>query len=114
MTKFLVLYNSPMSASEVMGGASPEEVQAGMDAWMAWFQKNGDVVVDLGQPLEARLHFESGSSGPSSSQASGFSIMQADSADGLTKALEEHPHLQVPGNTIDVCEYLPMPGMDQA
>jgi hypothetical protein len=113
MAKFLVLYNSPMSASEVMGSSSPEEMKAGMDAWMAWFQKNGDAVADLGNPVEARLHLESGSSGQSSNQASGFSIVQADSVDAATKVLEEHPHLSVPGNTIDVLEFLPMPGMDQ-
>lgn len=114
MAKFLVLYNSQMSASETMGGSSPEEVKAGMDAWMAWAQKNGDAIVDFGNPLEARGHLEPGSSSASSNQASGFSILQADSADALTKALEDHPHLHVPGNTIDVLEFLPMPAMEPA
>ena len=112
MTKFLVLYNSPMSASEVMANAKPEEVQAGMDAWMQWAQKNGDAIVDLGNPLEARLHLESGSSGQASNQGSGYSVLQADSVGAITKVLEGHPHLNVPGNTIDVFEFLPMPGMD--
>jgi hypothetical protein len=112
MAKFLVLYNSPMSASEVMANSSPEEQQAGMDAWMQWAQKAGDAVVDLGSPLEARTHLESGSTGDSSNQASGYSILQADSADAATQLLAEHPHVHVPGNTIDLFELLSMPGME--
>jgi hypothetical protein len=112
MTKFMVLYNSQMSAADVMANSTPEEMQTGMDAWMAWTQKNGEAIVDLGQPLEARIHLESGSSEAGSNQASGYSIMQADSLDALTKALEDHPHLHVPGNTIDVFEFLPMPGVE--
>lgn len=36
MQKFLVLYRSKMSIGEQMAGSTPEERQAGMDAWMAW------------------------------------------------------------------------------
>jgi hypothetical protein len=111
MAKFLVLYNSKMSASEVMSNASPEEAKAGMDAWMQWAQTNGDAIVDLGQPLEPRAHLESGSTGESSNEASGFSIMQGDSVDAVREALDDHPHLHVPGNTIDLFEFLSMPGM---
>jgi hypothetical protein len=112
MSKFLVLYNSQMSASEVMGSSSPEEAQAGMEAWMQWAQKAGDAVVDLGSPLESRTHLESGSTSDSSNPASGYSILQADSAEAATNLLAEHPHLSVPGNTIDLLEVLSMPGME--
>jgi hypothetical protein len=112
--KFLVLYNSQMSASEVMASSTPEEAKAGMDAWMAWAQKAGDAVVDLGSPLEARTHLESGSTTDSSNQASGYSVLQAESVDAVTSLLAEHPHLTVPGNTVDVLEMLPMPGMEGA
>jgi hypothetical protein len=42
----------------------------------------------------------------------GFSILQADSADALKKQLEDHPHLMVEGNSIEVCEFLALPGME--
>ena len=51
MNKYLVLYNSPASAAEQMANATPEQAKAGMDAWMAWAQKSGEAVVDLGMPL---------------------------------------------------------------
>jgi hypothetical protein len=49
--KFLVIYNSPIPAAEMMASATPEQMEAGMAAWMEWAQRNGDSVVDLGVPL---------------------------------------------------------------
>jgi hypothetical protein len=40
MSKFLVLYNSPAPAVEMMANATPEQAPAGMEAWMAWAKKN--------------------------------------------------------------------------
>jgi hypothetical protein len=111
MTKFLVLYNSPVPAAEMMANATPEELKAGMDAWMSWSQKNGDFLVDFGLPLGSSMRVETGSASPGSAQATGFSIVQADSLDSAAKLLEDHPHLQTPGGTIDVLECLPVPGM---
>lgn len=111
MTKFLVLYNSPVPAGEMMANTTPEEAKAGMDAWMAWSQKNGDAVVDLGVPLGSSKHIDGDSVSPGSMKASGYSIIQGDSLDVATKILEDHPHLQTPGGTIDVLEFLAMPGM---
>jgi hypothetical protein len=110
MTKFVVLYNSPISAEEMMANATPEEAKAGMDAWMAWSQKNGDSIVDLGVPLGSSKHIDGDSVSPGSTKASGYSIIQADSLDVATKMLGDHPHLQTPGGTIDVLECLAMPG----
>jgi len=111
MGKFLVLYNSQMSAAEVMANATPEEAKAGMDAWMAWAGQAGDAVVDLGVPLGDSRHLEGGSAADGSNPASGYSILEADSLDAAAGLVKDHPHLTVPGNTIDVLEFLPMPGM---
>ena len=111
MGKFLVLYNSPMSAAEQMAKATPEQMKAGMDAWMAWARRTGEGLVDFGVPLGSSKTVSSGSVGNGSSQATGYSILQADSLDGAAKMLEDHPHLHTPGATIEVIEFLPMPGM---
>ena len=97
MTKFLVLYRSDASAAEQMANATPEQQQAGMQAWMEWFDKAGDAIVDGGSPVQS----ESG--------IGGYSVLQAESRDALDTILEGHPHTMV--GTIDVCEFLPMPGM---
>jgi hypothetical protein len=108
MTKFMVLYRSEMSAREMMGGATPEQAQAGMDAWMNWAAKAGDAIVDMGSPLADAANL--GPSGPSSPHVTGFSILQADSADALRAVLDGHPHLEM-GGSIEILEFLPIPGM---
>ena len=110
MTKFMVLYRSAVSAREQMASGTPEQAQAGMDAWMAWAGKAGDAIVDLGAPLADAAHVGPGSAGGDPEYISGFSILQAESADAVTAVLDGHPHLQT-GGSIDVFEFLSMPGM---
>ena len=105
MTKYLVLYRSKMTAGEQMAQSTPEQAQAGMEAWMAWAEQAGDAVVDLGTPLAV---VEAG--GDSGDPIGGYSILQADSDEALAKVLEGHPHLAM-GGTIETLEFLSMPGM---
>lgn len=111
MTKYMVLYNSTVSAGEQMSNASPEEAKAGMDAWMSWATEAADALVDLGMPLWARRHVTVDGESDSSSQVGGYSILEGDDAQAITTLLAKHPHLQMPGNSIDILEVLPMPGM---
>ena len=111
MTSYLVLYRSPTSPEEQMASATPEQAQAGMEAWTAWSEKAGDAIVDLGAPVAG-----GGSVGASSSDSAGFlggfSIMQADSSEALDTLLDGHPHLLVEGNGIEYYEFLAIPGME--
>jgi hypothetical protein len=99
VSKFLVLYRSSASAREQMAAATPEQAQAGMEAWQAWAQKAGSAVVDLGSPLAG------------DGDIAGFSVLQADSRSALDDVLADHPHRHAPGSKIDVYEFLAMPGM---
>lgn len=99
MSKFLVLYRSSVSAREQMAGATPEQTQAGMEAWQAWAQNAGPAIVDLGAPLAG------------DGDITGFSILQADSRSALDDLLADHPHRQTSGSAIDVLEFLALPGM---
>ena len=111
MSKYLVLYRASASATEQMANATPEQMQAGMDAWMNWSKRAGDAIVDLGAPLGKGRNIAGGSASASDSDVTGFSILQADSADAVFELLREHPHFQMPGeSTIEVLEFLPLPG----
>jgi hypothetical protein len=103
--KYLVLYRSNMTASEQMAQNTPEQAQAGMDAWTAWAERAGDAVVDLGTPLAV---IDSG--GDSGDPIGGYSILQANSEETLGQVLEGHPHKSM-GGTIETLECLQMPGM---
>jgi hypothetical protein len=48
--------------------------------------------------------------GDSGDPVGGYSILQADSAEALSKVLAGHPHTAM-GGTIQTLEFLPMPGM---
>jgi hypothetical protein len=97
--KFLVLYRSTMGAHEQMASATPEQTQAGMDAWRAWMEKAGSAVVDFGSPLAGN------------GDVSGFSILKGNSRGEVDALLTDHPHRQSPGASIDVFEFLTLPGM---
>jgi hypothetical protein len=104
----MVLYRATISAREQMANTTPEQAQAGMEAWMAWASKAGDALVDLGSPLAP-----AGNLGPAFStdtDIAGYSILQADSPAAVTEVLTGHPHLGW-GGSIEVLEFLPMPGM---
>ena len=105
MAKYLVLYRAKTTAAEQMAAGTPEQAQAGMDAWMAWAQRAGDAVVDLGAPLTVVEP-----AGDAADPIGGYSVLQADDAAALEKVLDGHPHTAT-GGTIQILEFLPMPGM---
>ena len=39
MTRYLVIYEAPVSAQQQFADATPEQTQAGMDAWIAWAER---------------------------------------------------------------------------
>ena len=111
MTKYLLLYVSPVSAQDQMANASPEEGQAGMEAWNAWAGRAGSALVDFGSPVQSAGSVGATGGGDGDRRhVGGFSIMEADSADALRGLLEDHPHLMLDGASIEVFEFLELPG----
>src|SRR5215475_97894 len=109
MAKYMLLYRASASAAEQMANATPEQAQAGMEAWMAWANSAGESIVDLGQPLNTAGSVGA-SVGSTSLPIGGFSIMEADSVDELKKVLDGHPQLMMDGAAIEILELLPIPG----
>ena len=94
-----MLYRSSVSAADQMAAATPEQAEAGMNAWMDWSERNRDAIVELGSPLRG------------DSDVSGYSIVQAESRDAAAALFEDHPHLRMPGDSsIELLEFLPRPG----
>jgi len=108
MKKFL--YKAPTSAFEQMKNATPEQQKAGMEAWMAWGKKAASSIVDMGAPLGKSLRVNKGGTAPTKNDLGGYSILQAESHEALAEALKGHPHFMMPDGSIEIVEYLPMPG----
>jgi len=111
MTKYLLLYRAPVSAQDQMANATPEQAQAGMDAWMQWAGRAGSAIVDMGSPCSYAATV--GASFPASeAHIGGYSVLEADSLDTLKGLLEGHPHLMMGDEAgIEIHELLDMPGM---
>jgi hypothetical protein len=111
MKKFLVLYCTPASAKQQMAQATPEQVKAGMELWTSWMKKNGGAVTDLGAPVEAGKRIEAGSVSDGDNTTVGYSIVKSETMITAIKLLHDHPHFHTPGGSIEIFEFLPMPGM---
>jgi len=112
MAKFMVLYSSTASASQLMANATPEQMKASMSEWMKWKDNASKAAkIDFGMPLQAVSHITPEATSDSSSQVSGYSIVEGDSKGAIAKLLQTHPHLKRSGASIDLLEMLAMPGM---
>ena len=110
MSKYIVIYQAPAEVMAQMGNISPEERAEGMKPWMAWAEKCGDHLIDLGTPLVGgvKLH-PGGVSEASTSDVAGYSVLEAASMDDAKSLLEGHPHLGWNADCdIEVYESVPM------
>lgn len=108
MTKYMVLFVAPVGFQEQMQNASPEEGKKVMDMWMVWFGKCGSAIIDGGTPLGKGRTVTSAGKTKGQSQVAGYTIMQADDIGSVENLLDGHPHLMMPGTSIDVLEMMPV------
>ena len=106
MSKFMILYRAEASAREQMANASPQQIQAGVEAWRAWATRVGYAVSDLGAPLAHTTHVGPGTA--SADGVAGYSIIEAGSAEEVETVLDGHPHLTMPGASIEIMEIVPV------
>ena len=113
MKKFLVLYKASAQAFQKAMSSTPEQQKAGMDAWMAWSQRAGSSIVDMGAPLGKGAQVsQEGVASPVTNDLGGYSVLQADSKEALAATLKGHPHFMMgDDSTIEVVEIMPIPGM---
>ena len=111
--KFVVLYMASGSEFEkMMRNSTPEQQKKGMDAWMKWMNANKASIVEGGAPLGKTKRVDSNGASNTKNEIGGYSVVQAESHDAATKIFgDNHPHLQMPGASIEIIEIMPLPGM---
>jgi hypothetical protein len=102
----MILYRAQASAREQLANATPAQKEAGLHAWHAWATKVHYALADLGAPLAHTTHVGPGAAGADG--VVGYSILEAGSADEVGTLLDGHPHLAMPGASIEVLEVIPM------
>lgn len=111
MKKFIVIYHASESASKRMADATPEEMKAGMEPWMAWAQRCGDGLIDIGSPLGGGQKVTASGASPSDKEVVGYSVLQAEDMKSAQALLEGHPHLGwAEGCEIEIHETFELPG----
>jgi hypothetical protein len=111
MKKFVVLYIAPQSAQEQMQESTPEAAQEGMKAWMEWAGRAGDGLVDMGNPLGTGREITATGTAEATTGVAGYAIVQAEDLTGAEALFDGHPHLMMPGASIQVYESLDLPGI---
>ncbi len=112
--RFLIIYHAPIDAMEQTVSASPEEMAEGMALWKEWAKRAGSRLVDLGAPLVNGKRIQpNGSTGSSTKDVTGYSLLEAEDWEELMDLLTGHPHISGwhPDATIEVHETMLIPGM---
>ncbi len=108
MTKFIVLYSSPVKVEDQMQ-QSTEANEAEIKKWMDWSVAAGTALVDFGMPLGNGKTVSPGGVSESDMPVTGYSIVEVKDMDAAAALFTSHPHLA--NGTIDIHEAYPIPGM---
>lgn len=118
MKKFLAIYlgsSNGAAAKEwdsLSDAARKEREQAGMKSWGTWAAENGKVISDLGSPLGKTKRIDRSGISDVKNAMTAWTVVQAETQEAAAKIFINHAHFTLfPGDSIEVMECLPIPGM---
>lgn len=116
MKRFLAIYIGTEAALAKSEWGRLDERQRkeretqGMNAWMAWGERNAAAVVDQGSPLGKTKRAAPGGITDIQNAMTGYIIVEAESHEAAAKLFENHPHFTIfPGDSVEIMECLPLP-----
>jgi hypothetical protein len=103
MTKYVLLYTAIGGQATV--APTPEEQQASLAAWNAWFEGMGKHVVDAGNPFgpAKTIATDGSASDGAASRVTGYSVVEAESLDAATALAKGCPNL-TDGGGVEIYE----------
>lgn len=112
MKKYVAIYGAPVGTyDEMMKNPDPEKQKAGMDAWQKWMDAHkASFVKDVNTPLGKNKRVTSDGVKDVRNEATGITIIEAESHEAAAKIFEDNPELKTPGTYVDVLEWVEMPG----
>ena len=118
MKNFLAIFtgkpSSPNSKKwETMDDATRKKQQeAGMKSWGAWVENNKSNIVQMGSPVGKTKQIDAEGISDIRNSIAAYTVVMAESYDAAAKMFLNHPHFMIfPGDSIEVMECLPIPGM---
>lgn len=108
MAQYMMIYKGEATD---MADMTPEQGAEVMAKWMAWMEKVGDALDDVGTPFGAGSSVVDDGSSASAGSMTGYSIITADTMEGARALADGHPYLSEGlGNyAIDIYELMPVP-----
>ncbi|MEJ0053299.1 MAG: hypothetical protein WDN10_01030 [bacterium] len=113
MKKFLALYMAPVSTLEEWAKTDPgtrkateEKMKAEWQAWMGAHAAQVTETAGLGSTMRTT---KEGTLGTKNGIML-YSMVEADSIEDATKYFEHHPHLEIPGASIEIMPVNPLAG----
>ncbi len=116
MKTFLAIYLGSATAMDAWKTMDEDQRKlkeiAGVQAWHAWVQANANAIVDQGGPLGKTMSISKHGIADIRNDMGAYTVVQAESHEAAAKMFENHPHFTIfPGESIEVMERLPIPGM---
>jgi len=118
MKKFLAVYLGSDTGEnykkwEALDDAAREKHEAsGMTGWMKWAEGNAKSLVDQGSPLGTTKLINAKGISETKNQIVAYTIVQAETHEAAAKLFLNHPHFMIfPGDSVEIMECLPIPGM---
>lgn len=116
MKNFLAIYLGTPDGFKKWNGLSESErkqrEQTGIKAWGDWMTKHQQAVVVQGGPLGKTKRIAPTGVSDTKNAMTGYVVVRAESHEAAAKMFENHPHFTIfPGESVEVMECLPIPGM---
>ncbi len=112
MKKYFATYLAPAAViAEWRMSTDETKKKEGMDAWKKWMKGNEKMFADMGSPLGKTKKVTKDGVSDSKNELTGYSIVMAESPEDAAKMFADHPHLMIPGSSIEIMEVIPMDSM---
>lgn len=116
MKKFIAIYIGSAGAMEqwakLSESAKADRQKEGIKAWAGWGEKNSKLIKDIGNPLGKTKRVDQKGVTDIKNQLTAYTIVEAETHEEAAKLFTDHPHFSIfPGDSIEVMECLPLPGM---
>lgn len=118
MKRFLAVYMGSQSDEAMKKWmamdekARQEKERAAMNAWMKWGETYKKQIIDMGGPLGKTKKADRSGVSDIKNLMTGYTVFEAESHDAAVKMFKDHPHFSMfPGESVEVMEILPIPGM---
>lgn len=109
MKTFVALFMGTPGAATDIDDSTRDQ---GIAAWGAWMTRNASRIVDSGGPLGVTKKASREGVTDIRNRVAAYVVLQADSHQEAAELFLNHPHFTIfPGDSVEIMERLPVPGM---